>query len=198
MARAKKTASASSTAPKTRGIDLQEVEARVTALDKAKRRSYDIFDIEQRVYNLEKNGTGGGDLPKFDVIQGPVTDVSDISGTVTAKDYYPNYDPEKAFLSNSAWIGYSVDTYWQYTMAEAHKVNMITWNVSDTRRDQIPTGYQVSYDGTTFEDVTPEYMSNRILIAFATKPIKAFRILFAGTYTTSTYPMMGNMTVKGE
>lgn len=57
MARAKKTAAATSTAPKTRGIDLQEVEARVTALDKAKRRSYDIFDIEQRVYNLEKNGS---------------------------------------------------------------------------------------------------------------------------------------------
>lgn len=64
MARAKKTDAATttvtSTAPKTRGIDLQEVEARVTALDKAKRRSYDIFDIEQRVYNLEKNGGGGG------------------------------------------------------------------------------------------------------------------------------------------
>lgn len=57
MSRAKKTASVTSTAPKTRGIDLQEVEARVTALDKAKRRSYDIFDIEQRVYNLEKNGS---------------------------------------------------------------------------------------------------------------------------------------------
>ena len=57
MARSKKTAANTSTAPKTRGIDLQEVEARVTALDKAKRRSYDIFDIEQRVYNLEKNGS---------------------------------------------------------------------------------------------------------------------------------------------
>lgn len=63
MARAKKTASASSTAPKTRGIDLQEVEARVTALDKAKRRSYDIFNIEQRVYNLEKNGSTPGPTP---------------------------------------------------------------------------------------------------------------------------------------
>lgn len=59
MAKAKKTASVTSTAPKTRGIDLQEIEARVTALDKAKRRSYDIFDIEQRVYNLEKGGTPG-------------------------------------------------------------------------------------------------------------------------------------------
>lgn len=57
MARSKKTATTTSTAPKTRGIDLQEVEARVTALDKAKRRSYDIFDIEQRVYALEKNGS---------------------------------------------------------------------------------------------------------------------------------------------
>lgn len=63
MARAKKTASVTSTAPKTRGIDLQEVEARVTALDKAKRRSYDIFDIEQRVYNLEKNGGTPGPSP---------------------------------------------------------------------------------------------------------------------------------------
>ena len=58
MARAKKTAAASpSTAPKRRGIDVQEVEARVEALDKAKRRSYDIYEIEQRVYNLEKKGS---------------------------------------------------------------------------------------------------------------------------------------------
>lgn len=67
MARSKKVADApASTAPKTRGIDLQEIEARVEALDKAKRRSYDIFEIEQRVYNLEKNGgSGGGDGSKI-------------------------------------------------------------------------------------------------------------------------------------
>lgn len=66
MARSKKVADTpTSTALKTRGIDLQEVEARVEALDKAKRRSYDIYDIEQRVYNLEKNaGSGGGDGSK--------------------------------------------------------------------------------------------------------------------------------------
>lgn len=72
MARAKKTAAVTttvtSTAPKTRGIDLQEVEARVTALDKAKRRSYDIFDIEQRVYNLEKNGSTPGPTPTVEPI----------------------------------------------------------------------------------------------------------------------------------
>lgn len=86
MARAKKTASASSTAPKTRGIDLQEVEARVTALDKAKRRSYDIFDIEQRVYNLEKNGSTPGPTPTpavTDLIKRVVGD-SD-TGTATIK-----------------------------------------------------------------------------------------------------------------
>lgn len=71
MARTKKTAVKSetpSTAPKTRGIDVQEVEARVTALDKAKRRSYDIFDIEQRVYNLEKNGSTPGPTPTVEPI----------------------------------------------------------------------------------------------------------------------------------
>lgn len=50
-------------APKRRSVDLQEVEARVTALDNAKRRSYDIYDIEQRVYDLEKNGTGPEPTP---------------------------------------------------------------------------------------------------------------------------------------
>lgn len=86
MARAKKTASVTSTAPKTRGIDLQEVEARVTALDKAKRRSYDIFDIEQRVYNLEKNGGTPGPTPTpkvTDIIKRVVGD-SDV-GSATIK-----------------------------------------------------------------------------------------------------------------
>ena len=202
MARAKKTAAATttvtSTAPKTRGIDLQEVEARVTALDKAKRRSYDIFDIEQRVYNLEKNGTGGGGAPKFDVIQGPVTSTSDISGTVTAKDYYSGFPPENAFLSNNGWIAYSADTYWQYTMAEAHKVNMITWDVADANRNQAPTGFQISTDGETFTDADVAYASNKVMLPLTEKPILAFRILFKGPYSTSSYPMVGNMTVKGE
>lgn len=201
MARTKKTAVKSetpSTAPKTRGIDLQEVEARVTALDKAKRRSYDIFDIEERVYNLEKNGTGGGGAPKFDVIQGPVTSTSDISGTVTAKDYYPGFAPENAFLSNSGWIAYSADTYWQYTMAEAHKVNMITWDVTDSNRNQVPTGFQISTDGETFTDADVVYVSNKVIIPLTENPVFAFRILFKGSYSTSTYPIMGNMTVKGE
>lgn len=87
MARAKKTAAATatviSTAPKTRGIDLQEVEARVTALDKAKRRSYDIFDIEQRVYNLEKNGGGGGGGSTVTRETGTFTSSSEADGTIT-------------------------------------------------------------------------------------------------------------------
>ena len=85
MARAKKTASVTSTAPKTRGIDLQEIEARVTALDKAKRRSYDIFDIEQRVYNLEKNGGGGGGS-SVKIKTGTFTSSDTQYGVVTVSD----------------------------------------------------------------------------------------------------------------
>lgn len=75
MARSKKVADTpTSTAPKTRGIDIQEVEARVEALDKSKRRSYDIFDIEQRVYNLEKNSGGGGgtSFPYYETEDGKI------------------------------------------------------------------------------------------------------------------------------
>lgn len=85
MARTKKTAVKSetpSTAPKTRGIDLQEVEARVTALDKAKRRSYDIFDIEQRVYNLEKNGSTPPAPSTTDIIKRVVGDATAGSATI--------------------------------------------------------------------------------------------------------------------
>lgn len=45
---------------KRRSIDLVEIEARVEAVDKSKRRSYDPFDLEQRIYNIEANGGGGG------------------------------------------------------------------------------------------------------------------------------------------
>lgn len=91
MARAKKTASASSTAPKTRGIDVQEVEARVTALDKAKRRSYDIFDIEQRVYDLEKNSGGGGGSNLTTLNATPTTSAQ----TITPESPYDGFDEVK-------------------------------------------------------------------------------------------------------
>lgn len=202
MARAKKTAvesETSITAPKTRGIDLQEIEARVTALDKAKRRSYDIFDIEQRVYNLEKNGGGGGSSkPKFDLIQGTVASAEDIDGTATAKDNYTGYPAEDALLTNKAWIGYSNDTYWQFEFNEAKKVNAITWTTTDGNRNQTPTGYQVSYDGETFESVTPDLTKKGVLVAIADKPLKAFRVCYAGTYGTSKYPMMANVEIWGE
>lgn len=91
MARSKKTASSSSTAPKTRGIDLQEVEARVTALDKAKRRSYDIFDIEQRVYDLEKNSGGGGGSNLTTLNATPTTSAQNI----TPESPYDGFDKVK-------------------------------------------------------------------------------------------------------
>lgn len=91
MARSKKTASSSSTAPKTRGIDLQEVEARVTALDKAKRRSYDIFDIEQRVYDLEKNSGGGGGSNLTTLNATPTTSAQ----TITPESPYDGFDEVK-------------------------------------------------------------------------------------------------------
>lgn len=91
MARTKKTASATSTAPKTRGIDLQEVEARVTALDKAKRRSYDIFDIEQRVYDLEKNSGGGGGANLTTLNATPTTSAQ----TITPESPYDGFDEVK-------------------------------------------------------------------------------------------------------
>ena len=89
MARSKKTAVTSetpSTAPKTRGIDVQEVEARVTALDKAKRRSYDIFDIEQRVYNLEKNGSTPGPSASYTIELGEA--VKGASVTLVKDGFY--------------------------------------------------------------------------------------------------------------
>ena len=197
MARTKKTATKNATPVIVRNTDMNSLEKRVFNMDGAKIRSYDLFSLEKRIYDLEKNGGGGG-LPQFNVIQGPVTDVSDIDGTVTAKDYYPGFEAEKAFLSNSGWIAYSADSYWQYEMSEAHKVNMITWDVTDANRNQIPSAYQVSYDGETFEEVTPTYAGNKILIAFTENPIKAFRIVFVGPYSTSNFPMLSQVTVKGE
>ena len=198
MARKKKTVEETTEKTILRNYDIYSLENRVHAMDKKIKRSYDIYSLEKRIHDLELNGGGGGGLPQFNVIQGPVTDVSDISGTVSAKDFYPSFPAENAFLINSGWIAYSADSYWQYEMSEAHKVNMITWDVTDANRNQIPTGYQVSYDGETFTDVTPTYAGNKILMAFTENPIKAFRILFTGLYSSSTFPMMSNTTVKGE
>lgn len=198
MARTKKTATKSAKPVIIRNFDIPSLEKRVYNMDKSKKRNYDIFSLEKRIHDLEINGGGGGGMPQFNVIQGTVTDVSDIDGTVTAKDYYPGFEAEKAFLSNTGWIAYSADSYWQYEMSEAHKVNMITWDVTDANRNQIPTGYKVSYDGETFEDVTPTYVGNKILISFTENPIKAFRIVFVGSYSTSNFPMLSQVTVKGE
>ena len=193
-----KSAKTNTNAKIIRNYDIFSMEKRVYDMDNSPRRSYDLYSLEERIYQLEKNGGGGGGIPQFNVIQGPVESTSDISGTVTAKDFYPGFPAENAFLTNSGWIAYSADSYWQYEMSEVHKVNMITWDVTDTNRNQVPTGYMVSYDGETFTDVTPTYVGNKILMAFTENPIKAFRILFTGLYSSSTFPMMSNTTVKGE
>lgn len=69
---------------KRRSYDIQEVEARVTALDNAKRRSYDIYDIEQRVYDLEKNGTGPEPTPETPTITIMRLASSELTGSYTA------------------------------------------------------------------------------------------------------------------
>lgn len=200
MARAKKTVSASSTAPKTRGIDLQEVEARVTALDKAKRRSYDIFDIEQRVYNLEKNGGGSSSSLTFNLLQGVVTSASEITaGVATAKDNYPNFPAEYAFYGSSGWIAYSGSTYWEFTFTNKSLPHALTWSSTDPQRKQTPTKYEISEDGVTFTEVTPDYMDFGMIIDTKTKnKVKAIRICFDGDYSTSTYPMIAGMSIIGE
>ena len=198
MARTKKTATKNATPVIVRSLDMPSLEKRVFNMDGAKIRNYDLFSLEKRIHDLEVNGGGGGEMPQFNVIQGPVTNVSLISGTVSAKDFYSGYPAENAFLPSGSWIGYSCETYWQYVMEDLHKVNMITWETPDSSRNQIPTGYQVSYDGETFTDVTPAYVSKKVLVAFTENPIKAFRILFTGVYSTSTFPMMANTTIIGE
>lgn len=124
MARTKKTAAVTSTAPKTRGIDVQEVEARVTALDKAKRRSYDIFDIEQRVYNLEKNGSTPTPTPTIQTFKRTKTDKTSGSYTVT----------EDTTLSLWTSISEGISSY--YNM----KINDNAWNL---------TSYFVSSDNVS-------------------------------------------------
>lgn len=152
MAKTKKTASVTSTAPKTRGIDVQEVEARVTALDKAKRRSYDIFDIEQRVYNLEKNGstpTPTDTLVKFgrengDAFSGSYTFETDKTMNIWLDLEYSklaNYsfkkNGESFDISSYKTSTLNVSNYAGYTYYEDipfKSGDVLTWTVTDNYR----------------------------------------------------------------
>lgn len=159
MARAKKTAVKSetpSTAPKTRGIDLQEVEARVTALDKAKRRSYDIFDIEQRVYNLEKKGGGGGSQ-SFNTIMGysGSSTWTYAKAAATAFDWVTNTDMRNP---NDAWCSNTSDStpYLQMYNPSGIILKKIKIKVFSNYSAAWTGNMKItaSEDGTTFVDLT--------------------------------------------
>lgn len=206
MARAKKTAAAtttaSSTAPKTRGIDLQEVEARVTALDKAKRRSYDIFDIEQRVYNLEKNGGGGGTSSTLEVIQDTVTDLSNLSIQVSASSSSGQYTPEYGFgdysTFNKMWIANTAVSYYQIEKSDPFSLVFMNWLSGDPNRYATPVSVECSDNGTTFEEVTVLKKNNNFFITDGEKKAKFWRINFSTTDSPTYYAGFNNAFIVGR
>lgn len=203
MARAKKTAvtkSASpSTAPKTRGIDLQEVEARVTALDKAKRRSYDIFDIEQRVYNLEKKGGGGGSITPGNTIPKYTASSTDqyAKGIETAFNFVTNTNFR---APDNAWSGSSSDSapYIVIEYGYKCKVSEIELkcfsNYSAAYEGKVKI--QGSDDGTTYTDITDLLDFNAPLQELGTKTLsvnasvgyKYIKLLFNKALSASYAP----------
>lgn len=170
MARTKKTASVASTAPKIRGIDLQEVEARVTALDKAKRRSYDIFDIEQRVYNLEKNGGGGGSQSFNTIMKYSASSTWSYSkAPITAFDWIENSDMRSP---NDAWCSNPTDNapYLEMFTSTGIILKKIKIKVFSNYSDAWTGNIKItaSEDGTTFVDLTENEFVNAPLQVFDT------------------------------
>lgn len=186
---------------KRRSIDLQEIEARVTNMDKAKRRSYDVFDIEQRVYNLEKNGGGGGgssELVALLVSHDTADEVTE--GTASAKDEYSAQRAAvSACLKNNSWVGKSDATWWAFTFNTPCKPRVIAFTYLDLNRQSLPTKIEISTDGTTFTEVTPTYMYRGVIfLPELTSKIKAVKIHYVGTFTTSTYPIISSISMYGE
>ena len=201
MARAKKTASVTSTAPKTRGIDVQEVEARVTALDKAKRRSYDIFDIEQRVYNLEKNGGGGGSTPEIVLLQDALADVSKLDYTITSSTHSGNYAPEYAFgkyVSTSLmWIANAAVSWLDIASTDKFCLKCLKWLSTDTNRYSAPVKVSYSDDGTNYTDATIMQASNNMCFVGDDVKAKHWRLHFSTTDSATYYAGMNDAVMYG-
>lgn len=201
MARSKKVADTPAlTAPKTRGIDLQEVEARVTALDKAKRRSYDIFDIEQRVYNLEKKGGGGGGtltpantIPKF-----TASSTSAYAQNIfSAFNFVSNTNfrnPDNAWSSDSSDSAPYIDIEYAYD-AKISSVELKCFsNYGDKYDGKVKI--QGSSDGLVFSDITSfvdfsatlETLTTNTVNVNAEAGYKHIRILFNKALVESYAP----------
>lgn len=142
-------------APKRRSIDLQEVEARVTALDKSKRRSYDIYDIEQRVYDLEKNGTGPEPTPEM-----PTIVFMRLSNGALTGEYKATKDTKFMLVSSSnSWSTYGFT------------VNGIDISSELTSKAlQSGSGYAATYFNMKKDDVLAWTITNsgRSFVAFDT------------------------------
>lgn len=180
-----------------RNYDIFSMEKRVHDMDNSPRRSYDLYSLEERIYQLEKNGGGGG-MPLIEMIQNDTANVSDITaGTCDAKDYYPGYPANYAFLRNSGWIAYSGDTYWEFTFTDKCTPILLSWFASDSNRAQAPTGVSISEDGNTFEDITPVVMQFGSINTGLSKKVKKIRVNFVGEYTTSTLPTICGLSIVG-
>jgi hypothetical protein len=140
---------------RNRSYDLQEVEARVTALDNAKRRSYDIYDIEQRVYNLEKNGTGPEPTPET-----PTIIVKRLSQEATTGEYKATKDTKFMLVSSSnSWSTYG------FTVNSVDITSELT-----SKALQSGSGYAVTYFNMKKDDVLAWTITNnaRSFVAFDT------------------------------
>lgn len=205
MARAKKTAAVTttvtSTAPKTRGIDLQEVEARVTALDKAKRRSYDIFDIEQRVYNLEKNSGGGGGTSEIVVLQEALADVSKLDYTITSSTHSGSYAPEYAFgkfaSTSLMWIANAAESWLDIASSDQFTLRCIKWLSNDPNRYSAPVKVSYSDNGTDYTDATIMEASSNMCFVGDNVKAKHWRLHFNTTNSPTYYAGMNDAVMYG-
>lgn len=82
MARTKKTATKNATPVIVRSLDMPSLEKRVFNMDGAKIRNYDLFSLEERIYQLEKNGGGGGGSSSVKYDSGTFTFSGNAQGTV--------------------------------------------------------------------------------------------------------------------
>lgn len=198
MARTKKSNKKNDETPKIiRNYDPMSLEKRLYDLDHAPQRSWDLYSLEKRIYDLEING-GGGTMPLIEMIQNDVANVSDITaGTCDAKDYYPGFSADCAFLRTSGWIAYSGDTYWEFTFTDKCIPILLSWFATDSNRAQTPTGVSISEDGNTFEDITPVEMRFGSINTGLNKKVKKIRVKFLGEYTTSTLPMICGLSIVG-
>lgn len=200
MARKKKSVEETTEKTILRNYDIFSLENRVHAMDKKIQRSYDIYSIEKRIHDLEMNGGGGGGSSQLvALLTSHDTSEEVTEGTPTAKDSYSEQRaPISACLKNNSWVGKSNDTWWAFTFNTACKPRIIAFTYLDLNRQSLPTSIEISTDGETFTEITPTYMYRGIIfLPEYSGTIKAVKINYVGTFTTSTYPIISSISMFG-